>query len=64
MMPIETTSFVPVKEWARKYLPTDNELRDAILTEPDAESRIEIGTKLDAYSRLLDTKVRRMRRGP
>jgi hypothetical protein len=60
----ETTSFVPVKESARKSLPIDNELHDAILTEPDAGSRMEIGMKHDAYSRMLDAKVRRMKRDP
>ena len=60
---IETASFVSVKEWVRKYLPPDNELRVAILTEPDRASRTEIGMKLDTYSRMLDAKVRRIR-GP
>jgi hypothetical protein len=62
-LPEETTSFAPVKDWAQRYLPSDNELRDAILTEPDTVSRIEAGMKMDAYSRMLDAKVRRMRKG-
>jgi hypothetical protein len=59
---METSSFVPAKEWARKTLPTDNELRDAILSEPDTGSRIEINMKLAAYSKVLDAKVKRMRK--
>jgi hypothetical protein len=59
---METSSFVPAKEWARKNLPQDNELRDAILSEPDMGSRIEINMKLGAYSKVLDAKVKRMRK--
>jgi hypothetical protein len=33
----EEASFVPVKDYAKKYTSPDIELRDAILTEPDAE---------------------------
>jgi hypothetical protein len=61
-MPLETTSFIPVKERARMNLPQDNELRDAILTEPDMAPRIEINMKLAAYGNVLDAKVKRMRR--
>ncbi len=50
------------KEWAGKYLPPEDELRDAILTEPDLVVLNETGLKMDAYSRMLDAKVRRMTR--
>jgi hypothetical protein len=62
LLALETTSFVPVKEWARKNLPSDNEIRAAILTEPDTGSVIEINMKLTAYSKVLDAKVRLMRK--
>ena len=44
----EETSFVPVKDWAKKYISPDNELRDAILMEPDTMSRIEVGMKIES----------------
>ena len=53
---------MPLKEWARKNLPSDNELRAAILTEPDTCSVIEMDMKLMAYSKVLDAKVRLMRK--
>lgn len=54
-------SFVGVKVWARtdKYL-ADNELRDAILSEPDALPEVEADIKLDAYSKMLDAKAKRL----
>lgn len=58
----EITSFVPVKDWAKKYISPDNELRDAILMEPDTMSRIEVGMKIDAYNKMLDAKARRMKK--
>ncbi|MGA2462145.1 MAG: hypothetical protein ABSF82_12070 [Candidatus Bathyarchaeia archaeon] len=61
-MPLETSSFVPAKEWARKNLPENNELRLAMLSEPDIGPRIEINMKLDAYSKVLDSKVKLMRK--
>ncbi len=47
--------------WARKdrYL-ADNELRDAILSEPDLLPEIEFDIKMDAYSRMLDAKAKRL----
>ena len=62
MLALEKTSSVPLKEWARKNLPSDNELRAAILTEPDTCSVIEMDMKLMAYSKVLDAKVRLMRK--
>jgi len=61
-MPLETSSFVPAKEWARKNLPENNELRLAMLSESDIGPRIEINMKLDAYSKVLDSKVKLMRK--
>ena len=55
-------SYVPLKEWARKDLPVDNELRFAIENEPDTGPRFEVNTKLVAYSRVLDAKVKLMRK--
>jgi hypothetical protein len=62
LLPLETTSFVPAKEWARKNLPENNELRLAMLSEPDTGPRIEIDMKLDAYSKVLTSKVKLMKR--
>lgn len=59
----EENSFVPVNEWAKKYISLDNELRDAILMERDSMSRIEVGMKIAAYNNMLDAKARRMKRG-
>ncbi len=54
-------SFEGVKAWARtdKYL-ADNELRDAILAEPDTLPEIEADIKMDAYSKMLDAKAKRL----
>ncbi|MGA2240160.1 MAG: hypothetical protein ABSG74_13215 [Candidatus Bathyarchaeia archaeon] len=60
----EDTSFVPVKDWAKKYISTDNELRDAILMERDAMSRIEVDMKIAAYNNMLEAKARRMKQTP
>jgi hypothetical protein len=59
----EDSSFVPVKEWARKYISPDNELQDAILTERDTMSRIEVGMKIAAYNNMLEAKARRIKKG-
>jgi len=59
----EESRFVPVKEWAKKYISLENELRDAILMEPDSMSRIEVGMKIAAYNNMLKAKARRMKRG-
>lgn len=57
----ETASLTKVKEWATKYLPSDNELRDTILSEErETLPRWEASVKLDDYSRMLDSKARRM----
>jgi hypothetical protein len=57
----ETASLSKVKEWARKYLPSENELRDTILSEErETLPRWELLVKLDVYSRTLDSKARRM----
>ena len=55
-------SLVHAKDWARNNLPEDNELRAAMLSEPDISTRIEIDMKLDAYYKVLSAKVERMRR--
>jgi len=60
---IEESSFVPVKEWAKKYISPDNELRDAILMEQDTMSRIEVSMKIAAYNNMLEAKARRMKTG-
>jgi hypothetical protein len=57
------TSFVPVKDWAKKYISPDNELRDAILMERDNMSRIEVSMKIAAYNNMLESKARRLRKG-
>lgn len=57
---VREASFVKVKVWAKTYLPAENELRDAILGEPDGMSTGEVRIKLDAYSRMLDSKARRI----
>ena len=56
----EMVSTADFKGWARKdrYL-ADNELRDAILSEPDALPEIEFDIKLEAYSKVLDAKAKR-----
>lgn len=60
-MPEETASLAKVKDWARDYLPKDNELRDTILSEErEILPRWEALVKLDDYSRMLDAKARRM----
>jgi hypothetical protein len=57
----ETASFTKVKVWARKYLPNDNELRDTILSEErETLPRWEALVKLDDYSRMLDSKAKRI----
>lgn len=57
----ETASLTKVKEWARKYLPNDNELRDTILSdERETAPRWEYDVMLESYSRMLDSKARRM----
>jgi len=58
---LEMASTVPIKGWAQKHLPVDNELLDAILSEPDMAPRVEVIAKLDAYSKMLDSKVRRIK---
>ncbi len=57
----EIVSLAGVKIWVRtdKYL-ADNELRDAILSEPDTLPEIEFDIKLDAYSKVLDAKAKRL----
>ncbi len=57
----EIVSLAGVKVWVRtdKYL-ADNELRDAILSEPDTLPEIEFDIKLDAYSKVLDAKAKRL----
>ncbi len=60
-MPLKISSFVAAKEWARKNLPEDNELRPAIESEPDMMPEIEVNMKLAAYSKVLDAKVKLMR---
>ncbi len=54
-------STADLKGWARRdrYL-ADNELRDAILSEPDTLPEIEFDIKMDAYSRMLDAKAKRL----
>lgn len=59
----EDISFVPVKDWAKKYISPDNELRDAILMERDTMSRIEVGMKIAAYHNILEAKARRIKKG-
>jgi len=56
----EKASFAGVKDWARNELPTENELRDAILQEEDSIPRWEGNVKMEAYSRLLDAKCKLM----
>ena len=60
-MPLEMESFVPAKEWAKRNLPPDNELRAAMLAEPDIGPRFEVNTKLAAYYKVLSAKVKLMR---
>ena len=57
---VDIVSLVPLKEWARNFLPLGDELRDAILSEPDTLPRIEATAKLEAYSKMLEAKVRKM----
>ena len=65
MMREETVSIAKVKEWARNYLPDNNELRDTILGEPeDILPRWEALVKVEVYLRTLDSKARRMREHP
>jgi hypothetical protein len=60
-LPEETASLSKVKKWARNYLPSENELRDTILSEErETLPRWEALVKLDDYSRMLDAKARRM----
>lgn len=62
-MPLETTSFVPVKEWAKQYIDPNNELLDAVLMEPDTMSEIEVTMKIAAYGNMLEAKAKRVRKG-
>ena len=62
-MPGATTSFVAVKDWAKRYISPENELRDAILMEADTMPTIEVGMKIAAYYNMLEAKARRMRKG-
>jgi len=59
----EEASFLPVKDWAKKYISPDNELRDAILMERDSMSRIKVSMKIAAYNNMLEAKARRMKKG-
>jgi hypothetical protein len=59
--PEENASIAGVKDWAKNQLPSDNELRDAILSEEhDSIPRWEAMVKMDAYSRMLDAKFKLM----
>ena len=61
----ETASFAPVKDWARNFLPKENELRETILSEEhDVLPRWEALVKLEVYSRMLDAKIKRMKEIP
>jgi hypothetical protein len=62
-MPEGTTSFVAIKDWAKRYISPENELRDAILMEADTMPTIEVGMKIAAYNNLLEAKARRMKKG-
>jgi hypothetical protein len=57
----ETAVIANVKKWAKDWLPEDNELRDTILSEEqDVLPRWEAMIKLETYSRMLDSKAKRM----
>jgi len=59
--PEENASIAGVKDWAEKQLPLDNELRGAILSEElDIIPRWEAMVKMEAYSRMLDSKFKLM----
>ena len=58
----EQSNFVPVKEWAKRYISPDNELRDAILMERDSMPRMEVDMKIAAYNNMLEAKAMRMKR--
>jgi hypothetical protein len=62
-MPEGTTSFVAVKDWAKKYISPENELRDAILMEADVMPTIEVTMKTAAYNNMLEANAKRIRRG-
>ena len=57
----ENASLAELKNWAEEQLPPDNELRDAILNEErDIIPRWEAMVKMEAYSRMLDSKFKLM----
>ena len=61
ILPEENASLVGVKDWAKNQLPSDNELRDAILSdERDSIPRWEAMVQMEAYSRMLDAKCKLM----
>ncbi len=54
-------SLVEVKDWARNALPTNNELRETILSEQeDSIPQWEANVKMETYSRMLDAKCKLM----
>jgi len=57
----ETTSTKKVKDWARDWLPTDNELRDTISSDQrETVPTWQYDVTLEAYGRVLDSKAKRI----
>ena len=59
-------SMAAAKEWVRKYrhLFPDNELFPSLLGEEEIQLEVVVDAKLEAYERMLDAKVKRLRGQP
>jgi len=57
----ETTNLKKLQEWARDWIPIDNELKDTISSDKrETVATWEYDVMLDAYGRMLDAKAKRM----
>jgi hypothetical protein len=57
----ETKSLKKLKDWARDWIPIDNELKDTISSDTrETVTKWEYDVMLDTYGRMLDSKAKRV----